>query len=312
MNEFKTQSSKLILFSLLSLALLVTPGLKTAWAGFGISSPYVKNDHLTPGSHYEKQIILSRGDPFEDWQATVKFNLGEIESWFKIDKGKEFILPAGQQQVPLIISVDVPKDARYGEYKGSITIETKSLKPPAGGTVAIALGGQIDIDIKVTKGGYFDFLVLAVKSTDFEEGFRNLFGRLIPSRFAFLIQIENKGNIKGAPTKVTMDIYDTQEKMLLQSLETRKIETVEPFKVKWINAYFKTNLPAGSYWAHYRIYKNEEIANEGKIHLSILRLGETRKITFLKRFLATPELYLPILVLIVSGVIFWILKRRKA
>lgn len=310
MNGLKKSGYKfyVLFFLVLSIGLVVCS--KNAWAGFGISSPYVKNDHLTRGSHYEKQIILSRGDPFEDWQATVQFNVDGINHWFKVDKGTEFILPSGVQQVPVTITVDVPKDAKYGEYKGSITIVTKSLKSPAGGTVAIALGARVDVDLKVIKGGYFDFQVLAVKSSDIQEGFKNLFGRFIASHFPFQIQIENKGNIKGAPKKVTLDIYDSNKNSLLESLATKKIQKVEPFKSQWINAYFKTALPAGSYWAHYRIYKGEEVSSEGELHLSIVKLGEIRKITFWERLINTPELYLPIFVLIIVGLIL-IIKRRK-
>jgi len=48
---------------------------------------------------------------------------------------------------------------------------------------------------------------------------------------------------------------------------------INPFEINWVIAELKTKLKAGSYYAQYKIFKKDEIVNQGKIHLSILSKG---------------------------------------
>ena len=73
----------------------------TAFAGFGITPPYVHNDALRPGSEYTQEIVIVRSDPVEDLNAELTMNLPGIESWFASDRGSKFILPKGESQVKL-------------------------------------------------------------------------------------------------------------------------------------------------------------------------------------------------------------------
>lgn len=264
-----------ILFSLiLAFSLILTWSLSplVARAGFGISPPYVRNENLTQGAHYEKKIILVRDKPDEDWKAELIFNVPGANDWFSVDKGKKFILPKGEKQTPIIISVDIPKSAKYKEYKGFIRVKTTPLKAREVGTVAITLGGQIDVDLNVTKN-IFDFKVRGVKVSDLEEGHKWLLW-YFPGIIKFSIQIENIGNVKAQPSKVILDIYDSQEKNLLEKIEAKNFsKKVKPFETEWILAKLPTELKPGSYWAHYKIYKKDEIASQGRIHLSILPKG---------------------------------------
>jgi hypothetical protein len=256
----------LILTLFLNLALF-----NTIEAGFGISPPYVMNENLTRGSHFEQKIILVRDDPIEDWKAEITIDAPEIENWLSVDLGKEFILPKGEKTVPIIISVDVPKNADFGRYKGAIRIKTSSLALPAGGTVAIALGGRIEVDLNIAKE-IFDFKVDGVKFEDFEEGYKLWFW-YIPGKIKFWMNIENVGNIKAAPTKVSFDIYNEEQTEFLESTETTKMKKVETFATEWVLAELPTKLKAGGYWAEYKIYKKDEIVQQAKIHFSILPYG---------------------------------------
>ena len=246
------------------------------FAGFGISPPYVKNENLGQGSHYEKKIILVRSDPIEDWKIEIITNVPGADNWISVDKGKEFIMPKGAQQVPIIFSVDVPKKAKFGRYTGSIRVKTAPLTPPEPGTVSILLGGQIDVDLNVTKE-VFDFQVRGVKVVDLEEGHKTWW-RFVPGIIKFSIQIENLGNVKAAPSKVIFEIYDEYEKEIVEKIETTKIGKVKPFKTEWVITELKTRLKPGSYWAQYKIFKKDEVANAGKIHLSILPYGTLPKV----------------------------------
>ncbi len=230
---------------------------------------------LIRGSHYEKKVTLVRGDPVEDWKAEITINVPGADDWISVDKGMEFILPKGEKQIPIIVKVDVSKDADFGNYKGNIRVRTMPLKRPAG-QIAIALGAQIDVDLTVAKGGVFDFKVIGISVSDLEEGHKFLFFN-IPGKIKFSMEIENTGNMKGSPTKVHFDIYDSQEKELLESIETKKIGKVEPFETKEVIAKLSTKLLAGSYVALFEIYKDDEVVNKGKIHLSILPYGTLGK-----------------------------------
>jgi hypothetical protein len=240
-------------------------------AGFGISPPYIKNENLTQGSIYKKKITLVRGDPIEDWKVEIITNVPGADDWISIDKGKEFIMPKGAQQVPMVFSVDVPKNAKFGRYTGTIRVKTTPVKPPESGTISILLGGQIDVNLNVQKE-IFDFNVRGVKASDLEEGEKRWIFNF-PGIIKFSMQIENLGNIKAAPSKVILDIYDEQKKELLETISTTKMNKINPFEIDWVIAELKTKLKTGSYYAQYKIFKKDEIVNQGEIHLSILAQG---------------------------------------
>jgi len=263
---------KLILVSVILVIFFSLGLVGSVQAGFGISPPYVRNENLTQGSHFEQKIILVRDKPEEDWQAELIFNVPEANDWFSVNKGTKFILPKGEKQTSVIFSVDIPPKAEFKRYKGFIRVKTTPLKTQESGTVAITLGGQIDVDLNVTKE-IFDFKVKGVKVSDLEEGYKWLF-LYFPGIIRFSIQIENIGNIDAAPSKVRFDIYDSKEKKLLESIETRRFDKkVKPFETEWVLAKLPTRLKPGSYWAQYKIYKKEKVVSQGKIHLSILPKG---------------------------------------
>ncbi|MCX7778662.1 MAG: hypothetical protein N2259_00195 [Patescibacteria group bacterium] len=268
------KTKKVFVFLVLNLILFFILANKCL-AGFGISPPYVMNENLGRGSHFEQKIVLVRDNPIEDWQAEITIEAREIEKWLSIDKGNKFILPKGETQVPLVVSVDVPKDAEYKRYRGVMRVKTTPLNPPTPGTVAIALGGRIEIDLTVSKE-IFGFKVRGVKIEDSEEGRQFWFGYL-PGKIKFWLNIENVGNVKFGPTKVRFEIYNEEQTQLLEVIETTKLEKVPPFQTKWILAKLPTKLKAGGYWAEYKIYKNEEIVQEARLHFSLLPYGTISK-----------------------------------
>ncbi len=262
-KDYKKIKSKInLVFVLLFIWAFLPMAVK---AGFGISPPYVRNDSLARGSHYEQKIVLVRGDPTEDWKAKISINIPEADDWISIDRGMEFIMPQGEKQVPIVVSVDVPRDADFGNYKGNIRIRTTPFKPQeSGGGVSIALGIQIDVDINVVKKEIFDFLVKGINVFDLESG----------QNIKILMRIENIGNVKTAPTKVHLDIYDSSEENLLESVDnSNKLAKVKPFTTKEVTAEFPNQLEPGSYWAQIKIFLKDEIINEGKLHLSVLPGG---------------------------------------
>ncbi len=241
-------------------------------AGFGITPPYVNNDRLTRGTVYEQRITLVRSDPIGDQKVEISMNIPGVESWFTIDRGTTFIMPAGETQVPIIIAVNVPADAEYTRHQGTIRIRTSSASDQPSGGVSIALGAQIDVDIKVVDKIY-DFTVRRIRVSDLEEG-RRKWGLFFPAKIRFTMSVENTGNTVYGPTKVKFDIYDSEVEQLLETTyNTNKIEQIEPFAVKELLAELPTRLPAGRYTAKYTIYKGEDIAQQNQLNLSVAAIG---------------------------------------
>src|SRR5271156_6226275 len=117
----KTFSIIAVILALAATGMAGTSPLLHAQAdGFGITPPYVTNDQLTQNSHYEQTILLVRGNPTEDLQAKVSINVPGADGWISIDRGTQFVLPAGTQQEPMIVSVNVPSNAKLGNYSGNI------------------------------------------------------------------------------------------------------------------------------------------------------------------------------------------------
>jgi hypothetical protein len=250
-----------------------------AEAGFGVSPPRIKNQQLTPGSTYRQQIMLLRSSSDEELKATVKINAPEIESWIEIDRGSEFILPKGELQVPMIVTFKIPKNAELGNYTGSINVKIlPAADRPAG--VAIALGARIDIDLSLTNVSSANFLVRLISIPDFEKLGRPwnlkiwsaLFDKLF-YKIKVVMNIENTGNVKTAPSQVTIEIYDLAKKNILASGADKSLKKVPPFSQGQVIAEFPTKLSAGQYWAKIRIYKEQEIVNFYEIAFTIASPG---------------------------------------
>lgn len=243
----------------------------TVHAGFGITPPYVRNDKLTQGSSYTQEIILVRGDPVDDLKAEITLNVPGIEEWITIDRGEEFLLPAGKKQVPMQVTVRVPNNAAYERYQGTIRIRTVSPDPASG--VSIALGAQIDVDLRVVDE-IRDFEVKRVKVSEVEEPTR-FWWLEFPGKIQFSMGIENTGNAPTAPSKVQLDIYDRRGNVVLETVyNTNDIERVLPFETRDTQAFLPTRLPPGAYLVKYSIFRFEdEVKRSGELTLSVLPAG---------------------------------------
>lgn len=244
----------------------------SAHAGFGITPPYVRNDALRPGSEYTQEIIIVRSDPVEDLRAEISMNLPGIENWFSFDRGLSFILPRGESQVKLNVTVRVPDDARLADYKGNIRIRTSSLQAPTTG-VSLALGAQIDVLLSVREEIY-DFEVRRVELFEAEEGYKKWWLDF-PGKIKFGIHIENTGNVPAAPSRVVFDIFDSAGQRTLETTESsNEIEKLLPFATKRVFAYLPTRLPPGSYRVRYDIEKSPGLsAQKGELAFTILPRG---------------------------------------
>ncbi len=302
----KTKRTRNLFFCLLVLLFLAWANI--AQAGFGISPPYVKNSHLIPGSHYDQKIILLRSSANEDLQAEIEVKGEPVKNWVSIDKGTTFILPKGKLRVPMTVSVDVPKDAEVGTYKGHISIKVKPLGAQGAG-VSVALGARVDIDITVTNETYPDFIVRLVKLPDLEE-MKWPWNSWLLGRFFYKIRaeltIENTGNVPVAPSKVHLDVYDISKKKLLESTSDTSLKKIKPFSKETIIASFPTKLGVGQYWSKLKIYKGNQVVNYYEFVFNIVEPGKLGK-DYLGHW---PLILGTALVVLVGLIIFVLIKVR--
>jgi len=245
--------------------------------GFGITPPYVTNSQLTQNSHYEQVITLVRSNPTEDLQTKVSINVPGANDWITIDRGTQFVLPAGTQQEPMIVSVNVPKNAKLGSYTGNIQVVVSPLAGPAKGTVGITIGAQIDVTLQVVDGKMANLQVkrVAIKDNATEVG-HTLWWMHFPGKIRFSMDMNNTGNIPGSPNKV---VFQYQEYLTGNILETEQntngLDAVQPFESKTVTAEMPHYLPQGSYRVSYKIYGTDgaKVIGQGTLDLAVLPAG---------------------------------------
>jgi hypothetical protein len=248
-------------------------------AGFGVSPPLIQNHQLTPGSIYKQEIMLLRSEAAEDLKADVKINAPEIASWISLDQGNSFILPKGKYQVPMVVTFKVPKGAQLGEYTGAMDVKVS--QAAGGGGVSIALGARIDIDLALTNVSQSKFLVRVISIPDFErlgspwnwKTWAPIFNRLF-YKIKVVMNIENQGNIKTAPSKVSIEIWDLAKQKKLETTIDSSVEKIAPFSTKAVTAKFVTHLGVGQYWAKVRIYNQQDVVNYYEIAFTIAAPGK--------------------------------------
>lgn len=250
-------------------------------AGFGVTPPYVSNESLTRNSVYEQTIYLVRSDPTTDLKATVSVDVPGINAWFSIDKGNEFILPAGEQKVPMVVKVVVPDDAEFKQYKGNVRIKTGAPDDiVASGAVSISLGAQLDVVLNVIDKEIKDFKVRKIGISDLNEGHKVAW-LYFPGKIKFEMIIENTGNVEVAPSDVVFRIYDRSGNVLLEETHKKgKIQKVKPFMTETVFAQLPTKLPAGSYLARFEILNDKDVKLSGEVNLSILPYGTLQEAGF--------------------------------
>lgn len=290
---------------------------ETVFAGFGITPPYVKNTSLTRNSVYEQQILLVRSDPKTDLKATVSIDAPEVEDWIEIIEGDEFLLPRGEQKVPMTVRVTVPEDADFKQYEGVMRIKTgKPDDDVTAGAVSISLGAQVEIGLTVIDKEIFDFRVKRISISDLNEGHK-LAWLYFPGKIRFKMSIENIGNVDVAPTDVEFRIFDNTGTVLLEETNhTNKLTKIKPYATGDVVAELPTRLPAGSYLARYKIYNGEDIKQQGELTLSVLPYGTLNTAGYGFMGLSVPHMIsvlLPILtfILIIGTLLYTQTQRRR-
>jgi hypothetical protein len=118
-----------------------------AKAAFGISPPYVDELKLHPGDSVVDYITIMRSNSEKEIPINMNLKALNIDSWLELIP-KNLVFKKGDTQAILGIKINVPKDAKAGIYSGKLFT---TLGPDKKNGVAVALGGLINISLRVIK-----------------------------------------------------------------------------------------------------------------------------------------------------------------
>ena len=231
-----------------------------AFAGFGITPSTIWNDHLLPGSHFEETIYLVQSKPEKDLLAKIEVDAPEIKDWVSIDRGFEFTIPAGTQQFPIKVIIDVPQKAEFKNYDGKIWVKTMPVAKEGEGMVTVALGAIISLNLRVSSEEIYGFAFRGITIKDVEEG----------RPVKVTVTLQNVGNTESAPSKIHLDVYDAYLNNVLQSGDITKIEPLKAFETREIVIKFPNKLALGSYFGSVQVFKDEKSIGEAKVIFNVL------------------------------------------
>lgn len=249
---------------------------KPALAGFGISPADIYNDHLKPGSSFEKDIVLSRSEASEDLKIVIETDLKEAESWFEFEPGKEFIFPAGQSRYTLKIKVNISPQADIKTYQGIIRIKASSVDTKDSG-VSIIKGARMEVNLVTTSLDVNTFIVRGMSISKVG----------VKDPIKLLMNIENNGNTKTALSKVTLEIQDLTQKTI-ETQEDTSLDKIDPNTSKEIIAEFKNNLGGGEYFGLVKVYLDDEIIHSDRLVFKVIgesaAVSQLGKASFITKF----------------------------
>lgn len=275
-------------------------------SSIGLSPGSIKNEYLLPGSHMEQEFVISRKEPISDDNISVEINTNGFDSWIKVDPGNNFILPEGEQNVSMIVSIDVPENAEFMYYDGSFKIVVQRENE---GQVTLQQGIQANLNLKVIDEDVEEFEVRNMKIEDFSKW----------SPLVLKMEVENKGNIKAALDEIMINILDTDGN-LIKEISTTDIPEIEPFTKEHISVSFEDpGIDVGSYSGEIFVYHNDDLIAESKSIFSVtagdplLKYDKedqsTKKSFDVKEFLITWGL--PIVVIVVIFSIFFLYVKKS-
>ena len=247
----------------LGVAVIVNPPVSEA--AFGTSPPWVRNDHLLPGTTYEQIINLSRNETDNEMQVNVRLDGDkEILKWLKIEDQKKLIMKVGQKSLPMKVIVKVPKNAALKDYRGGIFVTLESIKNETtqkGGSVAIKLGAHILVELSVIGTKVTDFRIKSITLDTLSQG----------ENFHLNIEIENLGNTEITDVNGQVDIYDKKETEVIKSVTFGKLaDPVAPDDVIRTKVNFPDLiLDPGEYWIIAKIFKNNKAIYENRLYQKV-------------------------------------------
>lgn len=287
---------KIILPLLLFVGFLMA---NTVQAGFGVSPPKIIADKLIKGSHFESIVYLVQGNPLSDLQVDISVSGDQINKWVEIEGGLKQVIPAGVQQFPLKVLIDVPEKADFGHYKGYLSLSTSVIKKtddPEQNQITMSIGARVDLDLTVGDNFVQDFKIRQIKIANIRQG----------KPLQATVVVENIGNVKIKPERITFDLFDKFANVRLAFVEgdLQKVKDIAPFKTQEIKIKFPVDLKLGigEYWGEVKVYKDGEVVKSNKTVFNVL-----------KRNIFTEWYFWLIVgaVFVIGGLIFALIKKSR-
>ena len=247
----------------LGVALVIQPSVSEA--AFGTSPPWVKNDHLLPGTTFEQIINLSRNDDSMDMRVNVRMDGDkEILKWLQIENQKNLLMKKGQKVLPMKVVVKVPRNAALKQYKGGIFVTLESIESDSkaqGGNVSIKLGAHILVDLVVIGDKVTDYRVKSITLDPLYED----------DIFHLNIEIENMGNTEITELNGQVDIYDKKETSIIKTVNFGKLaDAVSPDTTVRTRVNFTDlKLDVGEYWVVAKIFRDGKVIYENRLYQKV-------------------------------------------
>lgn len=283
-------------------------------AGFGISPGKIILPHALPGSTITRTISLSHDAQTLDSPISLTVEGEHFKEWVHVPK--YIIFPAGKATMDIPITIDVSKQAAFGVYKGKILFEHSTVNPSEKGmSTTMNFGAVLDIALTVSDTQLVLFQAKQVRMTNAEAPGAVL-GLTYPGRAFIDVTIENAGNIREAPSRLQMDVYDESGKQRLAHIETDDIPPLDPFETDTISIPIEHNLTEGSYLAYIRILHGINVIDQTThaIHFTVQSAEQTSPTTAALRILPhyVFRLLIPLLLLmVIVSTLFIISVKRK-
>lgn len=254
----------LAILSLVGLFASLSSNVPQSEAAFGTSPPWVKNDHMLPGTTFEQIINLSRDDTSEEFSVSSRITGDKmLLKWITIQDEKNLIMKVGQSILPIKVIVNVPKQAAIKSYVGGIFVALKpsSSAEGGGGEVAISLGAHIAVNITVTGEKIMDYNVKSITADPLKEG----------ELFYLIVEVQNLGNTDISELSGQIDIYNSTESEILKSLTfIPLVEPVSPNETVKSKMLFKDLiLDPGEYWVVVKATKLGKTIYENRLFVSV-------------------------------------------
>ncbi|MBU1015759.1 hypothetical protein KJ657_01580 [Patescibacteria group bacterium] len=257
MKTNKLLSSLLAVFAGI---VLFAPGYALA-AAFGVSPPLIENENLKPGSNFTYVINLSANGLSEDMTVYTEFDGDpEIARWVTVVNKDDLVMTTGQSMVPMSVNVNVPADAKVGEYKGNLSI---SIAPESShaNEVAVLLGGNAKIRLGVVNYDVTDYWVQTISADSIVEG----------QAVDLKMSIKNLGNtiINNVKTNISLTDIKTRAKVASGSADSLNISIQPQTMADAVLPILIPNLKAGNYWLDIEALKDGKSTYENRLHFTV-------------------------------------------
>jgi len=228
---------------------LVAATAPVVFAGLGISPGTVFLERLPQNFSKGAVFYISRGNPARD-ESIILSAKGPLASYISFTK-KEILLPKGQHNTPVTISVNTGSLAT-GWYETVISMvsaeaTTKQTQGESGQSITLGLEGKVRFYVTTEKIKEFSIKNLRVPDTEEDQ------------IFGFSFDVDNTGNVDTRPSKVALRIIDngSGQEIFTETFNEEQLPIVKALSGENITLSSQPQLNVGSYRAEVSVYEGE-------------------------------------------------------